>query len=74
MEIFSNQQGLQFYGGNFLDGKLRGKHGTAYGHRTALCLETEGFPDATNQAAFPSAVLRPGKVYRHAMVYKFSAQ
>ncbi len=74
MEIFTNQPGIQFYGGNFLDGKLRGKNGTAYGRRTALCLETEGFPDAPNQAAFPSAALRPGEVYHHAMVYKFSAK
>jgi len=37
-------------------------------------LETEGFPDAPNQAAFPSAALRPGEVYHHAMVYKFSAK
>jgi aldose 1-epimerase len=74
MEIFSNQPGIQFYGGNFLDGTIVGKKGMKYGHRTALCLETEGFPDSPNQPSFPSPVLRPGSTYHHVMIHKFSAE
>ena len=74
MEISTDQPAIQFYGGNFLDGKAVGKDGTAYQHRTALCLETEGFPDAPNKPSFPSAVLRPGETYKHVMVHKFSAE
>jgi aldose 1-epimerase len=74
MEISTNKPAIQFYGGNFLDGKAVGKGGVAYTHRTALALETEGFPDAPNQPSFPSTVLRPGEEYRHAVVFKFSAE
>lgn len=80
MEISTNQPAIQFYGGNFLDpsdfqgDSQPGKSGIAYPHRSALCLETENFPDAPNQPDFPSAVLRPGETYRHVMVHKFSAE
>lgn len=74
MEISTNQPAIQFYGGNFLDGEAVGKNGVAYAYRTALCLETENFPDAPNQPAFPSPVLRPGETYKHVMIHKFSAE
>lgn len=74
MEISTDQPAIQFYGGNFLDGKAIGKGGIAYARRTALCLETEGFPDAPNQPSFPSPVLRPGETYDHTMIHKFSAE
>ena len=74
MEVLTDQPGIQFYGGNFLDGKSIGKDGVAYKYRTAFCLETENFPDAPNQPDFPSAVLRPGETYSHVMVHKFSAE
>lgn len=74
MEISTNQPAIQFYGGNFLDGSVTGKGGVTYGHRTALCLETEGFPDAPNKPGFPSCVLRPGEVYSHVMIHQFSAE
>ncbi len=74
MEISSNQPAIQFYGGNFLDGKAIGKGGVAYAYRTAFALETENFPDAPNQPSFPSAVLRPGEKYDHQMIFKFSAE
>ncbi len=74
MEISTNKPAIQFYGGNFLDGKSIGRGGIAYAYRTALALETEGFPDAPNQPSFPSAVLRPGENYKHSMVFKFSAE
>jgi aldose 1-epimerase len=62
VEIRTTQPGLQFYSGNFLDGKPAGS-GTVFGHRTGLCLETQHFPDSPNQAAFPSTILRPGQIY-----------
>ncbi len=71
MKIFTDQAGVQFYSGNFLDGKAVGKGGTAYQHRTAFCLETERFPDSPNQPGFASAVLRPGEVYTHTMIHQF---
>ena len=73
MEISTNQPAVQFYGGNFLDGKAIGKGGVAYAYRTAFALETEGFPDAPNQPSFPSTVLRPSETYKHSMSFKFSA-
>ena len=74
MEIATNQPAIQFYGGNFLDGTVTGKGGVAYGHRTALCLETENYPDAPNNPDAPSSVLRPGETYHHRMVHTFSAE
>lgn len=74
LEISTNQPAIQFYGGNFLNGAVTGKKGVKYGHRTACCLETENFPDAPNQPSFPSGVLRPGEIYRHVMIHKFSAE
>ena len=74
MQILTDQPGLQFYSGNFLDGKIHGKGGVAYQHRTALCLETQLFPDSPNHPNFPSAVLRPGQQYRQTTVYRFSAR
>lgn len=74
IELFSDQPGMQFYSGNFLDGSAKGKGGVAYQFRTAFCLEPQRFPDAPNQPSFPSAVLRPGEHYRHRMVYRFSVE
>jgi aldose 1-epimerase len=74
MELSTDQPAIQFYGANFLDGTACGKQGVRYGRRSALCLETEGFPDSPNQPTFPSPVLRPGQTYRHVMVHKFSAE
>ncbi len=74
MEISTDQPGIQFYSGNFLDGSIRGKSGIKYQRHTGLCLETERFPDAPNQPAFPSAVVRPGDTYTHTMVHRFSVR
>ena len=71
MEIHTDQPAIQFYGGNFLDGSVTGKGGVKYDHRTAICLETENFPDAPNQPNFPSSILRPGDTYSHNMVHRF---
>jgi aldose 1-epimerase len=71
MEILTDQPAIHLYTANFLDGSP-GKNGVPYAARTALCLETETFPDAANQPAFPTTVLRPGETYRHTLVHRFS--
>lgn len=76
MEIWADQPGIQFYSGNFLDGST-GKGGAAYPRHAAFCLETQLFPDAINrqgEAGWPDAVLRPGEVYRHVMIHRFSVE
>ena len=74
MEVLTTEPAIQFYCGNFLDGKVIGKGGVAYQHRTGLCLETQHYPDSPNQPKFPSTVLRPGETYRTTTVYRFSAK
>ncbi|MEO8404148.1 MAG: aldose epimerase family protein, partial [Chitinophagaceae bacterium] len=71
MDVSTDQPGLQFYTGNFLDGSEIGKGGKAYGHRTALCLETQHYPDSPNQPSFPTTELKPGQTYKTTSVYKF---
>ncbi len=73
LEVFTTQPGLQFYSGNFMDGKPAGR-GSVYNHRTGLCLETQHFPDAPNQAAFPNTILRPGETYSQRTVLRFSTR
>lgn len=73
MEVFTTEPGVQFYTGNFLDGKLTGK-GATYSKRFGLCLETEHYPDSPNQPQFPTTTLNPGETYKTTTKYKFSAQ
>lgn len=73
MEVLTEEPGVQFYSGNFLDGSAQGK-GRSHAHRSALCLETQHFPDSPNHAHFPDSVLRPGQVYQTRTVYRFSAE
>jgi len=74
LEMLTNQPGMQFYSGNFLDGSFIGKNGVAYVKYAGLCLEPQHFPDAPNHPNFPSTVLRPGEEYRHSTVLRFSAE
>jgi aldose 1-epimerase len=74
MEVATTEPGLQFYSGNFLDGTLTGKSGKAYARRSALCLETQHYPDSPNHANFPSTILQPGKSYDSRTVFTFSAK
>jgi aldose 1-epimerase len=74
MKVYTDQPGIQFYTGNFLDGTIKGKGGKAYKQHDAFCLETQHFPDAPNHPNFPSTVLRPGEVFKSTTVYKFSAK
>jgi aldose 1-epimerase len=71
MEVLSDQPGLQFYSGNFLDGTAEGKDGANYKYRTALCLETQHYPDSPNRPEFPSVVLNPGETYHQTTIYRF---
>jgi aldose 1-epimerase len=72
LEVRTTQPGLQFYSGNFMNGKQAGE-GSVYGYRTGLCLETQHFPDSPNQPAFPSTILRPGETYAQKTVLHFRA-
>lgn len=74
LEVSTTEPGVQFYCGNFLDGRLKGKSGKAYVHRGGFCLETQHFPDSPNQPNFPSIILRPGQTYKTTTVFKFSTQ
>jgi aldose 1-epimerase len=75
MEVLTTQPGVQFYTGNFLDGKLAGtRGGTTYNKHSALCLETQHFPDSPNQPSFPGTILKPGETYKQTTVYKFSVK
>ena len=71
MDVLTEEPGIQFYSGNFLDGHHVGKDGVAYAHRNGFCLETQHYPDSPNQPDFPSTVLRPGETYSTTTVYKF---
>ncbi|GIL50020.1 hypothetical protein Vafri_6358 [Volvox africanus] len=71
MDLFTTAPGVQFYSGNFLDGTSVGKGGVKYGKHAGLCLETQGFPNAINEPAFPSVVLQPQETYHHEIVYRF---
>jgi len=71
MEVLTTEPGVQFYTGNFLDGKLTGKGGKVYGRRAALCLETQHFPDSPNKPQFPTTVIKAGETRKSTTVYRF---
>jgi aldose 1-epimerase len=72
LKIFTTEPGLQFYSGNFLDGRLYGTSGRQYRQGDGLALETQHFPDSPNKPNFPSTELRPDQTYRTTTVYSFS--
>lgn len=73
LHVITEEPGLQFYSGNFLNGKDHdGKGGHAYPYRSAFCLETQHFPDSPNKPNFPSTVLDPGQTYHTTTIYQFS--
>ncbi|WP_167617147.1 aldose epimerase family protein [Maribellus sediminis] len=74
MEVLTNEPGMQFYGGNFLDGTVSGKEGVPYVFRGAFCLETQHYPDSPNKPEFPSTILEPGDEYYSICVYKFGVE
>lgn len=74
MEVSTTEPGIQFYAGNFLDGKLIGKGGRSYGQRSGFCLETQHYPDTPNQKTFPTTLLKPGAEYKSRTVFAFGTQ
>ncbi len=74
MTVETTEPGFQLYTGNFLDGKLTGRHGKKYEPRTGFCIETQEFPDAPHHANFPSTVLRPGETLRSTTTFRFGAE
>lgn len=74
LEILTDQPGVQFYSGNFLNGSITGKGGKVYAKRNALCLETQHFPDSPNQPQFPSTLLSPGETYKTATTWRVSVR
>ncbi len=71
MKVLTSEPGIQFYSGNFLDGKLTGKLKKTYHFRSAFCLETQHYPDSPNQPSFPTTLLEPGRKYTTTTVYAF---
>ena len=71
MEVYTTQPGVQFYTGNFLDGRRQGQRPPTYGKNAGFCLETQHYPDTPNKPQFPTAVLKPGQVYKQTKVYAF---
>lgn len=70
LEVYTTEPGLQFYTGNFLDGKFINRDGKAINQHTAMCMETQHFPDSPNKPNFPSTILQPGQEYHTITIYK----
>ncbi|KAA6334311.1 Aldose 1-epimerase [termite gut metagenome] len=71
LEVYTSEPGIQVYTGNFLDGTVKGKKGIVYQQRTAICLETQHYPDSPNKPDWPSVILEPGQAYHSQCIYKF---
>tara|TARA_R110002167_G_scaffold15848_10_gene62884 strand:+ start:854 stop:2032 length:1179 start_codon:yes stop_codon:yes gene_type:complete len=74
LQVFTDEPGVQFYTGNFLDGSLPTRKGGTYGHRSGFCLETQHYPDSPNQTDFPSVRLNPGERYVSHTIFNFSTK
>ena len=74
MKVLTDQPGIQFYSGNFLDGSIKGKAAKPYELHAALCLETQHFPDSPNRPSFPATELKPGERYHTVTVFSFSTR
>ena len=74
LEMFTTEPGVQVYTGNFLDGKIRGKHGIAYPKQASVCLESQKYPDSPNKQQFASPYLRPGEKYTSHTAYRFTVK
>ena len=72
LTVYTNEPGIQVYTGNFLDGSAVGKNGVTYNFRSAICLESQKYPDTPNKPQWPSAVLNPGEQYYSHQVFAFS--
>jgi aldose 1-epimerase len=74
LEVLTDQPGIQFYTGNFLDGTVTGTGGKVYKRRYAFCLETQHYPDSPNHPKFPTTELKPGETFHSVTIYRFSAR
>ena len=74
MEVWTDQPGIQFYGGNFMNGTGEGKYGKKHNYRESVAMETQHFPDSPNQPDFPTTRLNPDEMYTHTCVYKFDVK
>lgn len=74
LDVYTTEPGMQVYTGNFLDGTVTGRDGIVYEKRTAICLETQKYPDSPNKPDWPSAYLSPGEKYTSRCIYKFSVR
>lgn len=72
LDMFTDEPGVQIYTGNFLDGTVTGKHGITYGQRTAVCFESQHYPDSPNKPQWPTTRLNPGETYTGHCTYRFS--
>lgn len=74
MEVLTDQPGMQFYTGNFLNGTLSAPGGGTFAKRSGFCFETQHYPDSPNQPLFPSTTLEPSDKYSTQTTYKFSVE
>jgi aldose 1-epimerase len=74
LDVYTTEPGMQFYAGNFMEGTDKGKKGIVYQHRTAVCLETQKYPDTPNKKDWPTTTLRPGEKYQSETIFKFSVK
>ena len=72
MDVFTTEPGLQFFSGNFLDGTVKDGDGKPFGAHTAMCLETQHFPDSPNEPSFPTTLLQPGEKYHSVTKYRIT--
>ena len=74
LEVYTDEPGMQIYTGNFLDGTVKGKKAIAYPQRSAICLETQKYPDTPNKPEWPSAILKPGEKYTSHCIFAFGVE
>jgi len=74
LDVYTSEPGMQVYTGNFLDGTMTGKRGIVYNKRSAICLESQKYPDSPNKPEWPSPYLKPGEKYTSRCIYKFSVR
>ena len=74
LKVYTDEPGIQIYAGNFLNGTVTGKKGITYAKRSAICLETQHYPDSPNKPQWPSVILRPGETYKSHCIFAFSVK
>lgn len=72
MEVYTDLPGMHLYTGNFLNGDVSGKGGAVYNYRSAVCFETQFFPNAVNELSFKAPILKAGDLFKTVTIFKFS--